>query len=183
MLLDDPLSAVDSHVGDHLFRKAISGPITQGVTRILVTHASHVLPKCDAVIVMKNGQIQHYGTHADLVAQGVDFTGAIDVSKSTNAETATTSTTTTPVALEAEISDENNDDDVNNDSNKANEGQEQPDVEDSTAKDNNKSETAAADDDNTGPANKTQHETRMIEQGKKLVEDEEKEEGKVAGSA
>jgi len=41
MLLDDPLSAVDSNVGEHLFTNAICGDVSKGSTRILVTHASH----------------------------------------------------------------------------------------------------------------------------------------------
>merc|ERR1719253_1303622 len=81
MLLDDPLSAVDSHVGEHLFTKAICGEVSKGTTRILVTHASHVLSRCDYVIVMEKGTIKHQGKYADLIASGVDFAGAVDVSK------------------------------------------------------------------------------------------------------
>jgi len=81
MLLDDPLSAVDSHVGEHLFTNAICGESTKGVTRILVTHASHVLSRCDYVIVMERGTIKHQGKYSQLIAQGVDFAGAVDVSK------------------------------------------------------------------------------------------------------
>jgi ABC-type multidrug transport system fused ATPase/permease subunit len=36
LLMDDPLSAVDSHVGQHLFSQAIAGEISKGMTRILV---------------------------------------------------------------------------------------------------------------------------------------------------
>jgi len=38
VLLDDVLSAVDSHVGEHIFRECITGPLLRGTTRILVTH-------------------------------------------------------------------------------------------------------------------------------------------------
>jgi ABC-type multidrug transport system fused ATPase/permease subunit len=81
LLLDDPLSAVDSHVGEHLFSEAISGDIGVGRTRILVTHHVHVLARCDTIIVMDNGTIKHQGPYKDLIAQGVDFAGAVDVSK------------------------------------------------------------------------------------------------------
>lgn len=81
MLLDDPLSAVDSHVGEHLFNEAISGDIGKGRTRILVTHHVHILSRCDTVIVMENGTIKHQGSYQDLIDQGVDFAGAVDVSK------------------------------------------------------------------------------------------------------
>jgi ATP-binding cassette subfamily C (CFTR/MRP) protein 1 len=88
LLLDDPLSAVDAHVGEHLFAKAIAGKIAQGTTRILVTHHVHFLPRCDKVIVMKHGRIEHQGTYESLVAKGIDFSGAVDVSKAKVAEEA-----------------------------------------------------------------------------------------------
>jgi len=81
LLLDDPLSAVDSHVGEHLFSEAIAGDIGNGRTRVLVTHHVHILARCDSVIVMENGTIKHQGAYEDLIAQGVDFAGAVDVSK------------------------------------------------------------------------------------------------------
>jgi len=81
ILLDDPLSAVDAHVGEHLFREAITGDVCKGATRVLVTHHVHFLPRCDAVIMLEKGTVKHAGSYADLVARGVDFAGAIDVSK------------------------------------------------------------------------------------------------------
>jgi ABC-type multidrug transport system fused ATPase/permease subunit len=81
LLLDDPLSAVDSHVGQHIFSKAITGEISKGVTRILVTHHVHVLGRCDKVVVFDHGRIKHQGKYQDLIDSGVDFAGAVDVSK------------------------------------------------------------------------------------------------------
>lgn len=89
LLMDDPLSAVDAHVGEHLFTKAIAGPISKGKTRILVTHHVHVLGRCDKVIVLDNGRIKHQGPFAELIASGVDFAGAVDVSKIAQAPDAT----------------------------------------------------------------------------------------------
>ena len=45
-ILDDPLSAVDSHVGKHIFEEVI-GPTgaLAGKTRVLVTHGITFLPK------------------------------------------------------------------------------------------------------------------------------------------
>jgi ATP-binding cassette subfamily C (CFTR/MRP) protein 1 len=89
LLLDDPLSAVDSHVGQHLFSRAVCGEVSRGMTRILVTHHVQVLSRCDTVIVMDHGRIKHQGKYEDLIAQGVDFAGAVDISKmSTKAEEA-----------------------------------------------------------------------------------------------
>jgi len=81
LLLDDPLSAVDAHVGEHLFKEAISGQASKGMTTILVTHHVHVLPRCDKVLVMEGGRIQHQGTYQELIDRGVDFAGAVDVTK------------------------------------------------------------------------------------------------------
>mmetsp|Transcript_5471 Transcript_5471/g.6020 ORF Transcript_5471/g.6020 Transcript_5471/m.6020 type:complete len:1426 (+) Transcript_5471:82-4359(+) len=81
LLMDDPLSAVDAHVGEHLFANAITGEISEGITRVLVTHHVHLLSRCDKVIMMKRGRIEHQGKYEDLVSQGVDFAGAVDVSK------------------------------------------------------------------------------------------------------
>lgn len=84
ILLDDPLSAVDAHVGEHLFNEAITGEVCKGATRVLVTHHVHFLPRCDSVIVLEKGMIKHSGAYHDLVAMGVDFAGAINIAKKEN---------------------------------------------------------------------------------------------------
>jgi ATP-binding cassette subfamily C (CFTR/MRP) protein 1 len=81
MLMDDPLSAVDAHVGEHIFDRAIMGHLATSMTRILVTHHVHLLSRCDSVIVLEKGRVKHYGKYRDLVARGVDFAGAVDVSR------------------------------------------------------------------------------------------------------
>ncbi|XP_055920592.1 multidrug resistance-associated protein 1-like [Eupeodes corollae] len=69
-LLDDPLSAVDSHVGKHIFEKVI-GPtgLLANKTRVLVTHGITYLPKVDNIYVMKGGEISEDGTYSDLLNQ------------------------------------------------------------------------------------------------------------------
>jgi ATP-binding cassette subfamily C (CFTR/MRP) protein 1 len=68
ILLDDCLSAVDAHVGKAILEKClISGPLSDR-TRILVTHALHVLPNVDRIIVIDNGQIVEEGTYTELMA-------------------------------------------------------------------------------------------------------------------
>jgi ABC-type multidrug transport system fused ATPase/permease subunit len=66
MLLDDPLSAVDQHVGKHIFNKCIHGYLHQS-TRIFVTHQLQYLGKCDYVVVMKDGEITEQGTFEELL--------------------------------------------------------------------------------------------------------------------
>ncbi|TRY70343.1 hypothetical protein TCAL_02430 [Tigriopus californicus] len=69
-LLDDPLSAVDAHVGNHIFKEVISSKtgVLRNKTRILVTHSLSVLPEVDTIIVLKNGNITEMGTYDELVS-------------------------------------------------------------------------------------------------------------------
>ena len=60
-LLDDPLSAVDAHVGRHIFRQCVKGLLAHKCV-VLVTHALEFLPACDQVIVLENGAIVDQGT-------------------------------------------------------------------------------------------------------------------------
>ncbi|ESP02879.1 hypothetical protein LOTGIDRAFT_110718, partial [Lottia gigantea] len=73
-LFDDPLSAVDSHVGKHIFKKMI-GPFgcLKGKTRLLVTHGVHWLPMVDNILVMNDGRITERGTYAELIKGNAAF--------------------------------------------------------------------------------------------------------------
>ncbi|XP_062999456.1 multidrug resistance-associated protein 1-like [Elgaria multicarinata webbii] len=73
-LLDDPLSAVDAHVGKHIFDKVI-GPkgILKGKTRVLVTHGVSYLPLMDTIIVMTEGKISEMGSYQELLEQDGAF--------------------------------------------------------------------------------------------------------------
>ncbi|XP_008197317.2 multidrug resistance-associated protein 1 isoform X4 [Tribolium castaneum] len=66
--LDDPLSAVDSHVGKHIFDKVI-GPegLLRHKTRVLVTHGITYLPQTDKIIVLKDGEVSEGGTYQELL--------------------------------------------------------------------------------------------------------------------
>ncbi|XP_035267041.1 multidrug resistance-associated protein 5 [Anguilla anguilla] len=72
LLLDDPLSAVDTHVGAELFYGAVRGA-ARTRTVLFVTHQLQYLAECDEVLLMKDGQIAEHGTHAQLMDRGRDY--------------------------------------------------------------------------------------------------------------
>ncbi|XP_063977971.1 probable multidrug resistance-associated protein lethal(2)03659 [Diachasmimorpha longicaudata] len=71
-LFDDPLSAVDAHVGKHMFEECIEKYL-RGKTRILVTHQIQFLRNVEKIYVMKDGRIDAEGTYDELAVRGVDF--------------------------------------------------------------------------------------------------------------
>ncbi|KAM8860010.1 ATP-binding cassette sub-family C member 2 isoform 1-T2 [Spinachia spinachia] len=78
-LLDDPLSAVDSHVGKHLFDEVI-GPngLLKDKTRILVTHGVSFLPYVDEIVVLVNGKVSEVGSYNSLRASRGAFSEFLD---------------------------------------------------------------------------------------------------------
>ena len=73
-LLDDPLSAVDVHVGRHIFDRVLGpGGLLDGKTRLLVTHDISVLPRVDRIVVLKDGAVSETGSYEELLADGGDF--------------------------------------------------------------------------------------------------------------
>ncbi|KAF2794971.1 ABC multidrug transporter-like protein [Melanomma pulvis-pyrius CBS 109.77] len=72
VLMDDPLSAVDAHVGRHIMDNAICG-LLKDKCRILATHQLHVLNRCDRIIWVEEGHIQAVDTFDNLIAHNVDF--------------------------------------------------------------------------------------------------------------
>ncbi|KAG0706859.1 Canalicular multispecific organic anion transporter 2 [Chionoecetes opilio] len=73
-LLDDPLSAVDSHVGKHIFEHVI-GPtgMLKNKTRLLVTHGLTYLPQTDKIVVLKDNKISECGTYKELLQKKGPF--------------------------------------------------------------------------------------------------------------
>lgn len=73
-LLDDPLSAVDAHVGAHIFSQCI-GPkgylARLNKTRILVTHQVHFLKEADWIVVLNDVRML---IHNQNLVQLFDFT-------------------------------------------------------------------------------------------------------------
>ncbi|KAJ3915478.1 multidrug resistance-associated ABC transporter [Lentinula edodes] len=86
VLLDDPLSAVDSYVGKSILTDCfLDGPLADK-TRILVTHALHVLDKTDYVYVVDQGEIKEQGTFQTLMSANGLFTRIMDEYGSLNHE-------------------------------------------------------------------------------------------------
>ncbi|KXN81322.1 Multidrug resistance-associated protein 1 [Leucoagaricus sp. SymC.cos] len=73
VIFDDPLSAVDAHVGRSLFHNAILSSVrNRGKTVLLVTHALHFISYCDEIFMLENGRIKEYGSYQELAAKGGD---------------------------------------------------------------------------------------------------------------
>lgn len=72
LLLDDPLSAVDAHVGRHLFDACLCGLLAHK-TRILVTHQTQFLCQADSIVMMARGRITDRGTYDELTSKGINF--------------------------------------------------------------------------------------------------------------
>ncbi|CAN9384635.1 unnamed protein product [Alternaria alternata] len=72
ILMDDPLSAVDAHVGRHIMDNAICG-LLKDKCRILATHQLHVLSRCDRIIWVDQGEVKAIDTFDNLMAQNADF--------------------------------------------------------------------------------------------------------------
>ncbi|GAU94483.1 hypothetical protein RvY_06252-2 [Ramazzottius varieornatus] len=74
VMLDDPLAAVDAHVGRHIFENVI-GPngVLQGKTRLFVTNAINWLPQCEVVVYLEQGRISEMGSYEELVERGQRF--------------------------------------------------------------------------------------------------------------
>ncbi|KAF9169455.1 hypothetical protein BGX20_010302 [Mortierella sp. AD010] len=72
ILLDDCLSAVDAHTAKWLFAKCLMGPLMQGRTRILVTHAvSLTLRGAAHVVVLRNGTVVANGNPNYILDSGI----------------------------------------------------------------------------------------------------------------
>ncbi|CAN0874919.1 ABC transporter C family member 12 [Linum grandiflorum] len=71
-IFDDPLSALDAHVGRQVFNRCIKEEL-QGKTRVLVTNQLHFLPQVDKIIVVSQGTVKEEGTFEELSRSGIFF--------------------------------------------------------------------------------------------------------------
>ncbi|KAL7808977.1 P-loop containing nucleoside triphosphate hydrolase protein [Trichoderma aethiopicum] len=71
LVMDDIFSAVDAHVGRHIFEKCISGELCEGRTRILVTHhVALVESKAKYLVELGEGTVLHAGLTSELAEDG-----------------------------------------------------------------------------------------------------------------
>lgn len=71
-LLDDPLSAVDTHVGKTLFDQCILGFLNEKVV-ILATHQLQFVSKASQVVLLEDGQMLMKGTFDELKDSGFRY--------------------------------------------------------------------------------------------------------------
>lgn len=71
-IFDDPLSALDAHVGRQVFETCIKGEL-RGRTRVLVTNQLHFLSQVDRILLVHEGTVKEEGTFEELSNTGVLF--------------------------------------------------------------------------------------------------------------
>lgn len=72
LLMDDLFSALDAHVGRHIFENGLTGELGMGRTRILVTH--HVAlckPRTKYLVELGEGTVEHAGLVSELEQEGL----------------------------------------------------------------------------------------------------------------
>lgn len=63
-LLDDPLSAVDTHVGKDLFENCVNGVLRNKIV-VLITHQLQYLKEVDHIVILENGCVKAEGKQND----------------------------------------------------------------------------------------------------------------------
>ena len=71
-LLDDPLSAVDTTVAEHILERCILEHLRYKIC-ILVTHQIQFIEKATKILVLNDGQCLAYGSFNKLQQLGIDF--------------------------------------------------------------------------------------------------------------
>ncbi|KAJ6223803.1 hypothetical protein RDWZM_002348 [Blomia tropicalis] len=72
LLLDDPLSAVDTSVAEHIFNECILNYLKNKIC-ILVTHQIQLIEKATKILILKDGKCLAYGTYNEIHDMGIDF--------------------------------------------------------------------------------------------------------------
>ncbi|KAL2900312.1 ABC transporter C family member 5 [Bienertia sinuspersici] len=75
-LLDDPFSAVDAQTASFLYKEFILTALASK-TVIFVTHQVEFLPAADLILVLREGHIVQAGKYDDLLQSGTDFNALV----------------------------------------------------------------------------------------------------------
>ncbi len=65
IILDDPISQVDTHTASKIISQL--NRMNFNVTFIIISHRISALASCDTIFILKNGEINHFGTHEKLI--------------------------------------------------------------------------------------------------------------------
>ncbi|KAL4647043.1 multidrug resistance-associated protein 5 isoform X1 [Arapaima gigas] len=71
-ILDDPLSALDAHVSNHIFNNVIKKQLRQK-TVLFIAHQLQYMVDCDEIIFMRDGSIVEQGNHESLMNLNGDY--------------------------------------------------------------------------------------------------------------
>lgn len=105
LLLDDCLSAVDSHTSKWIYKNCILGPLMANRTCILVTHnVSLCVPLSKFVVVLENGAVVAKGSPDEVTSSGA--LGAGELLKSSMKSSAETSRAPTRVASAEQLNED-----------------------------------------------------------------------------
>jgi ABC-type multidrug transport system fused ATPase/permease subunit len=83
-LLDDPLSAVDAHVGRHIINYILEFMRTTGSTVVIACHQLHFLHHGDLIVLIRDANICECGTHDELMQAGGEFRQLMDTHAATS---------------------------------------------------------------------------------------------------
>lgn len=72
VLLDDPLSALDSNVGNRVFTECVLKVLKNKIV-VLVTHQLQYLVHADRVLALNEGKIVYSGSYSSMKDQGLDI--------------------------------------------------------------------------------------------------------------
>lgn len=67
IILDDPISQMDTHTASKVISRL--NRMNLNATFIIISHRISALASCDTIYILKNGQINHFGTHEELIAK------------------------------------------------------------------------------------------------------------------
>ncbi|KAF5027574.1 hypothetical protein F66182_316 [Fusarium sp. NRRL 66182] len=109
LVMDDVFSAVDAHVGRHIFEKCVAGDICKGRTRILVTHhVALVQSKAKYIVELGEGVALHAGLVSNFIRDGtLEEIRQHEETSQYTAEDETTDSSTAVNSEEASITDPN----------------------------------------------------------------------------